>query len=167
MKLPRTSDRTNRREKKRTADLIAAVEVAVTKDRHQTIVDLDATTGATTNTVLRVLMDNLGLVKKIAYWVRKLLSALTLLSWNSRSPGDIQVLPHPPYLLDLAPADFFFIPKMKEELAGCHMAHTSFKKAWEGVASSFTKDNFAVAFWGWFERSDMCVLVRDNYVEKS
>ena len=74
---------------------------------------------------------------------------------------EVQVLPHPPYS-----PDFFFFPKMKEELAGRHLDQKSFKKAWDGVASRFTEEDFAVAFWRWFERSKKCVQVSGNYVEK-
>jgi len=30
------------------------------------------------------------------------------------------VVPHPPYSVDLAPADFFLFPKFKTTLKGCH-----------------------------------------------
>ena len=52
---------------------------------------------------------------------------------------------------------------MKEELAGRHLDQKSFKKAWDGVASRFTEEDFADAFRWWFER---CVQVGANYVEK-
>ncbi len=35
----------------------------------------------------------------------------------------IQVLPHPPYSPDLAPADFFLFRKVKEQLASLHLTH--------------------------------------------
>ena len=79
---------------------------------------------------------------------------------------DVQVLPHPPYSPDLAPADFFFFPKMKEGLAGRHLDQKSFMKAWGGVASMFTKEDFAAAFREWLEQSEICVRVGGNYAEK-
>ena len=33
----------------------------------------------------------------------------------------LQVLEHPPYPLKLAPTDIFYLPKVKEELAGLHL----------------------------------------------
>ena len=55
---------------------------------------------------------------------------------------------------------------MKEELAGRHLDQKSFKKAWDGVASRFTEEDFAATFRRWFERSEKCVQVGGNYVEK-
>ena len=63
-------------------------------------------------------------------------TAATILDWLAAR--DIQVLPHPPSSLELAPADFFLFPKMKQELSGRHLDHQSFKKAWDGVASRLT-----------------------------
>ena len=44
----------------------------------------------------------------------------------------VQMVDHAPYSPDLAPADFFLFPKMKEELAGRHLTQDGFKMAWEG-----------------------------------
>ena len=287
----------NPKKTKRTGDLIAAVAAAVSDDRRLTIAELAAATGASTATVFRILTEELGLVKKSARWVPKLLNEdqkmervricrkfvaavrrrsmsmldcivtmdETMVSYHTPTtkrqsmqwipkgqPGpikakvqasrtkqmvlaffdsrgliytnivprgtpvnaayivkalavfwkklkkkrpqmaagdwffhwdnapvhtaaivqdwlaarEVQVLPHPPYSPDLAPADFFFFPKMKEELAGRHLDQKSFKKAWDGVASRFTEEDFAAAFRRWFERSEKCVQVGGNYVEK-
>jgi histone-lysine N-methyltransferase SETMAR len=45
---------------------------------------------------------------------------------------DVQVLRHPPYSPDLAPADLLF-RCVKEELAGVTLDHSTLKKEWEGV----------------------------------
>ncbi len=273
----------NPKKTKRTADVIAAVEAAVKKDGRLTIAEIAAATGATNATVYSILTEELGLVKKSARWVPKLLSDVqkqervrvckefiaairrrslsmldcivtmdeTMVSFHTpetkrqsrqwikkgqpgpikakvhasrtkqmvlaffdskgliytnivprgttvnaayivkalatfmkkfkekrpqMAAGDwffhwdnapvhtaamvkdwlaargIQLLEHPPYSPDLAPADFFFFPKMKEELAGRHLTQEDFKKTWDGVASKFTKDDFAAAFRRWYER---------------
>jgi hypothetical protein len=77
------------------------------------------------------------------------------------------VLPHSPYLPDLAPADFFLFRKVKEELAGLHLTQDSLKSAWEGVVRNITEDEFAVAFRRWFERCEKCIRIGSDYVEKS
>ena len=79
----------------------------------------------------------------------------------------IQVLELPPYSPDLAPADFFYFPKIKKELAGRHLTAKDFKKTWEGVAATVTKEDFAAAFRCWLERSEKCVSIGGDYVEKS
>ena len=65
----------NAKKTQRTAELVATVEAAISKDRRLTISELTAATGATTTTVFRVLTEDLGLVKKSALWVPKILSA--------------------------------------------------------------------------------------------
>ena len=61
-----------------------------------------------------------------------------------RAPGR-QVLPHPPYSPDLAPADFFFFTKMKDQLAGCTLTQESFKTTWDGVVRTIATEEFAAA----------------------
>jgi histone-lysine N-methyltransferase SETMAR len=65
---------------------------------------------------------------------------------------NIQVLPHPPYSPDLAPADYFLFPTLKRELAGLTMSLDEFKQKWEGVIRTLTKDDFARAFERWLHR---------------
>ena len=64
----------NPKKMKRTGDLIAAIAAAVSDDRRLTIAELAAATGASTATVFRILTEELGLVKKSARWVPKLLN---------------------------------------------------------------------------------------------
>jgi histone-lysine N-methyltransferase SETMAR len=79
----------------------------------------------------------------------------------------IQLLPHPPYSPDLAPADFFLFPALKRELAGLTLSQEEFKKRWEGVVRTLRKDDFATAFQRWLERCEKCIRVNGFYVEKS
>jgi histone-lysine N-methyltransferase SETMAR len=79
----------------------------------------------------------------------------------------IQVLEHPPYSPDLAPADFFLFRKVKEALAGITLDQESLKNAWEGVVRTITADDFATAFRLWFEQAEKCVWIGRNFVEKS
>ena len=60
-------------------------------------------------------------------------------------PPGRQVLPHPPYSPDLAPADFFFFTKMKDQLAGCTLTQESFKTTWDGVVRTIATEEFAAA----------------------
>ena len=79
----------------------------------------------------------------------------------------IQMIQHPPYLLDLAPADFFLFPKVKEQLAGITLTQQSFGPTWEWVLKSITAAEFATAFLRWSEQNEKCVRIAGNYVEKS
>jgi len=86
---------------------------------------------------------------------------------NWLAANAVQVLQHPPYSPDLAPADFFIFPLVKEHLAGTTIAANGVKKAWEGVTSSIPKSAFANAFQRWFEMSQKCIEIGGDYVEKS
>jgi len=79
----------------------------------------------------------------------------------------IQLLDHPPYSPDLAPADFFLFKKVKEELAGLTLTQQSLKKTWEGVTRGITAEEFAAAFRRWYERCEKCVKIGGGYVEKT
>jgi histone-lysine N-methyltransferase SETMAR len=80
---------------------------------------------------------------------------------------DIKLIEHPPYSLDLAPADYFLFPRIKRQLAGLTLTQDSFKKEWEGAVRSITAAEFAEAFWRWFQQHEKCVLIGGGYVEKS
>jgi hypothetical protein len=58
----------------------------------------------------------------------------------------IQRLEHPPYSLDLAPADFFLFKRVKEELAGQTLDNGTLKMTWEWVIRSIAAEEFATAF---------------------
>jgi histone-lysine N-methyltransferase SETMAR len=64
----------------------------------------------------------------------------------------IQVLEHPPYSPDLAPADYFLFRRVKEELAGLRLTPETLKNTWEGVVRSIGVDEFAAAFRRWLDR---------------
>jgi histone-lysine N-methyltransferase SETMAR len=79
----------------------------------------------------------------------------------------IQLLLHPPYSPDLAPADVFLFRRVKEELAGLSLDEDSLKKTREGVVRTITADEYATAFWRWFEHCKKNICIDSGYVEKS
>jgi [histone H3]-lysine36 N-dimethyltransferase SETMAR len=81
--------------------------------------------------------------------------------------GVVRRLNHPPYSPDLAPADFFLFPKVKEQLSGLQLDQDSLKQTWEGVTKSIAKEEFAAAFRRCYERCKKCVRIGGDYVEKS
>ena len=92
-------------------------------------------------------------------------SAASVKNWLAAR--GIQMLEQPPYLHNLAPADFFLFPKLKKELAGHHMSKDNFKTIWEGVSRTVAAEDFATAFRQWYERCQKCVDIEGGYVEKS
>jgi histone-lysine N-methyltransferase SETMAR len=79
----------------------------------------------------------------------------------------VQMIDHPPYSPDLAPADFFLFPKLKMQLAGLTLTQDTFKNTWEGVIRTLSKEDFATAFRRWYERCEKCIEIGGNYVEKT
>ena len=79
----------------------------------------------------------------------------------------LQLLEHPPYSPDLAPADFFLFRKVKEDLAGLSLNQHSLKNTLVGVTRSMADEAFATAFQRWYERCKKCVRIVGGYVEKS
>ncbi len=67
-----------------------------------------------------------------------------MLMWMTANK--IQLLQHPPYLLDLAPEAYFFFWGVKEVPAGAVLTLGSFKKIWRGVDRNIGIDQFATAF---------------------
>ena len=78
----------------------------------------------------------------------------------------IEVVPHPPYSPDLAPADYFLFPTIKRELGGVSISRDSVKVEWERACGRVPSDAFAAAFDRWIERLKKCVQVGSNCVEK-
>lgn len=79
----------------------------------------------------------------------------------------VNVLEHPPYSPDLAPADYFLFPKMKGDLAGLTMTRETFKPELERVLRSISEEAFTTAFQKWIHRHEKCVAIGGSYVEKN
>ena len=79
----------------------------------------------------------------------------------------IKTIAHPPYSPDLAPADFFLFPKVKNDLAGQTLTQGAFRSSWEGAVKNLSKDDFADAFEKWIGRCKKCIRLDGGYVEKS
>ena len=86
---------------------------------------------------------------------------------KKKSDGRVkEVLEHPPYSPDLAPADYFLFPKVKAALAGDYMDETTFKTTWEGAVRQLKEDDFTRSFMKWVDRHRKCIELQGDYVEK-
>ncbi len=79
----------------------------------------------------------------------------------------IQWLEHPPYLPNLASADFFYLKKPKWGLAGRSLDQDGIKNTWEGVTRSLIAVTFAAAFRSWLEHCKKCDCLGGEFSEKS
>ncbi len=85
---------------KMTADLIASFAAAVAKDHRVSIQDLARAHGTSYGTISRILHSQLGLVKKSARWVPKLLSTPRRWSRSSWQKKGSNCSPIPPIHLN-------------------------------------------------------------------
>ncbi len=79
----------------------------------------------------------------------------------------IQLLKHLPSSPDLAPTDFFLLPKVKKELADLTLTRETFKKECEGAVRTLTAVDFAQVFQQWYCRCKKCLVICSSYVEKT
>ena len=79
----------------------------------------------------------------------------------------VQMLEHPPYSPDLAPADFWFFPRVKIALAGKTLSAETFKKESAGVSKMIAAEEYAAAFQKWEDRHNKSDRLAVEYVEKS
>ena len=77
----------------------------------------------------------------------------------------IKTVPQPLYSRDLAPSDFWFFPKLKEKLRGCHYETIEeMKEAVRRVIDTLTQEDFHGAFQmllEWYK----CTAARRYYFE--
>ncbi len=78
----------------------------------------------------------------------------------------VQMLQHPPYSPDLAPANFFLFPEVNKELAGLTLMRETFKE-WEGVVKTLMAADFAEAFQQWYRCCEKCSAIVGTHIEKT
>jgi hypothetical protein len=93
-----------------------------------------------------ILWDDQGLIKELFFhWNNAPVPPADIIqTWMA--VNKIQLLQHPPYLLDLAPADYFLFWRVKEKLAGIFLTPKSLNKIWEEVIQNIDIDEFVIAF---------------------
>ena len=76
-------------------------------------------------------------------------------------------MPHPPYSPDLAPSDFFLLPKLTEHLKGVHFNDTNeAKQAAKTWLTKWSADYYKNGIKGWKHRLEKCIDLDGHYVEK-
>ena len=78
----------------------------------------------------------------------------------------VTVLDHPPYLPDLALADYFLFPKVKSHLKGRLFDSISdIQKAVTNTLNTIAKDDFYKEIQKLYDRENLCLLLEGMYVE--
>ncbi len=132
------------RKTKKTPDIVSTVAANVNKDWPVICKDITFAYGGIQWD--KAQHSQKGLIKQWFFHYNKILvpTADIMLMWMTANK--IQLLQHPPYLLDLAPEAYFFFWGVTEVLAGAVLTLESFKKIWGGVGRNTGIDKFATAF---------------------
>jgi hypothetical protein len=76
------------------------------------------------------------------------------------------IIPHPLYLLDLAPCYFALFPKLKMKLKGRHSETVSdIQREWQAVLDSIKENDFHCAFKVQEKQWDCCIHFQGDYIE--
>jgi len=78
-----------------------------------------------------------------------------------------ELLEHPPYFPDLAPSDFYLLPKFKLFLAGQRFSsNPEAIAAVEGYFADLTKNHYRDGIMALERRWNKCISLKGDYVEK-
>ena len=78
----------------------------------------------------------------------------------------VTVFDHPPYLTDLAPADYFLFPKVKSHLKGRPFDSISdIQTAVTSTLNTIAKDNFYKGIQKKYDRANQCIQLEGMYIE--
>ena len=88
--------------------------------------------------------------------------AMDAVEWNG-----YELIPHPAYLPDRAPSDFFLFPNLKKDIRGLHFRSdeevvTSVEKWVNGKDPDFFSSGLMALEYRWSE----CITLDGNYIEK-
>ena len=82
-------------------------------------------------------------------------------------PNGYELIPHPAYLPDLSPSDFFLFPNLKKEIRGCHFrSDEEVVTAVEEWVNGKDPDFFSSGLMALEHHWCMCITQEDNYIEK-
>jgi len=78
----------------------------------------------------------------------------------------VTVIDHPPYLPDLAPADYFLFRKVKSHSKGrLFYSISDIQKALTSTLNTIAKDDFYKGIQKLYDRPNVCVQLEGMYVE--
>ena len=77
-----------------------------------------------------------------------------------------ELIPHPAYLPDLAPSDFFLFPNLKKDIRGLHFRSDEVVTAFEERVNGKDPDFFSSGLMALEHRWSKCITLEGNYIEK-
>ena len=78
-----------------------------------------------------------------------------------------ELIPHPAFLPDLAPSDFFLFPNLKKDIRGCHFQfEEEVVTAVEGLGNGKELDLFSSGMMALEHHWFMCITIEGNDIEE-
>jgi hypothetical protein len=91
---------------------------------------------------------------------------MSLETTESVTNNNMVIVPHPPYLLALAPCDFDLFPKLKMKLKEqCFETVSDIQRELKAVLDSIKEYDFHSAFQAWNKQRDRCIRYQGDYFE--
>jgi hypothetical protein len=110
-------ERSGRPSTNKTTEILRKIRERIHEDRHRTIHELADTDGISYGVCQKILTGNLNM-GRIASSSRQRARPHALKTTESVTNNNMVIVPHSPYLSDLAPSDFALFPKLKMKLNG-------------------------------------------------
>ena len=86
--------------------------------------------------------------------------------WQFLAKNNITVIPHPPYLPNLAPCEFFLFPKLKLWMMGrIFDTNEEIQEESQQVLDTIPKRDFQGCFQVWQKHWDRCIRAKGEYFE--
>ncbi|CAH1993670.1 unnamed protein product [Acanthoscelides obtectus] len=88
-------------------------------------------------------------------------------TWQYLTEENVDLLDHPPYSPDLSPNDFFTFPKIENILRGqMFQSSEEAADAFKNAVLDLPANEWNKCFENWIERIQMCINLREEYLEK-
>jgi len=154
--------RTGRPSTSRTENNVARMKAVLDRDRCLNVRLIAEEVGLPKTDVHRIITEHLHMRKICAKLVPKNLSDV----WEFLAQKNITTLPHPPYSHDVAPCDFFIIPKLKNDLKGHNFGTVeNVQAAATKALNNISSEDFLHCYEEWQKRWNHCIRSHGAYFE--
>jgi len=146
----------------RTEDNVARMKAVLDRDRCLNVRLITEEAGLPKTDIHQIITEHLHMKKICAKLVPKNLSDV----WEFLAQRNITTLPHPPYSPDVAPCDFFIIPKLKNYLKGHNFGTVeNVQAAATEALNNISSEDFLHCYEEWQKRWNHCVRSHGAYFE--
>jgi len=153
---------TGRPSTSRTENNVARVKAVLDRDQCLNVRLIEEEVGIPKTDIHRIITKDLHMRKICAKLVPKNLSDV----WEFLAQNNITMLPHPPYSPDLAPCDFFIIPKLKTDLKEHDFGTVeNVQAAATKALNNISSEDFLHCYEEWQKHWNCCIRSQGAYFE--